>query len=460
MNKINIFACLMGGVLALSSCEKYDDLVPAQYHNVLNIRDYGLQKVTLYTTGVDPVWNFTIMKGGSEAGYQSSASISVMPEAEFKDYKEINNVLAEYLPEAYYEIPETEFSFAAEETYKIAGVKFKVSEIKELMKKTGKKYALPIVMNSDVSNVNNNLIIAQLNVETPTLGFDLAGGNLFVPGATMTQSGAEKATIEVNVEFSTVNQEFTFDAAVTEKSKKIFEEYNATHNGKYTILPEGSYTFNGKGLSFPQDATEMALSIEVDRTKLSCGEYILPLAISNVSNSHFEVESKKEVVLVGVKYLPSKLNLTVDQLSANSIQQNDGTGLAGLIDGDLTGDGYFHSKWDTPVVDAKYGNYIQVNLKTPIKSLSFEYYTRVNNGAGAPTDIKLFTSNDGQTWTEWKHIDKGLPLGGNMKYSSNIFTSENSFQYVRFAVLQSAAGSLTTGGGKYFNLHELTFYGN
>ncbi len=460
MNKINIFACLIGGALALSSCEKYDDLVPAEYHNVLNIKHYGLQKITLYTTGEDPVWNFTVMKGGSEEGYKSSASINVMTEADYKEYSNAENVQAEYLPSEYYEIPETEFSFGAKETYKIVGVKFKAAEIKKLMDNTKKKYALPIVMSSDVSNVNNNIIVAQLNVETPTLGFDLAGGNLFVPGATMTQSGNEKATIEVNVNFSTVNQNFTFDAGVTEASKKVFEEYNATQDGKYNILPEAAYTLKGKGLSFPQDAAQMALSIEVDRTKLKCGEYILPLGISNVSNGHFKVDDKKSVVLVGVKYLPSKLNLTVDQLSTNSVEVGDGSGLAGLIDGDLTGGGYFHSKWSAPVVDSKFGNYIQVNLKAPISSLSFEYYTRVNNGNGAPRNIKLFTSNDGQTWTEWKQINKGLPGGGNMKYSSNIFVSETSFKYVRFAVLQSAAGSLTSGGGTYFNLHELTFYGN
>lgn len=31
-------ACVLGGTLALSSCEKYDELFPAQYHCVLNIK--------------------------------------------------------------------------------------------------------------------------------------------------------------------------------------------------------------------------------------------------------------------------------------------------------------------------------------------------------------------------------------------------------------------------------------
>lgn len=31
-------ACVLGGTLALSSCEKYDELFPEQYHCVLNIK--------------------------------------------------------------------------------------------------------------------------------------------------------------------------------------------------------------------------------------------------------------------------------------------------------------------------------------------------------------------------------------------------------------------------------------
>lgn len=255
MNKLNIFACLMGGMLALSSCEKYDDLVPSEYHNVLNIKHHGLQKVTLYTTGDDPTWSFTVMKGGSEANYQSQATIEVMSEAEFDEYCANNNVLAKLLPSEYYVIPETELTFSEEETYKIVNVQFKVSEIKELMKSTGKKYALPIVMKSSVSNVNNNLIIPELNIETPTLSFDLAGGNQFVPGVTLTQSGEAKVTAEINVLFPTTNQwDFTFDVTTNDKASQAFEKYNESQNGKYQILPESAYTFNGKGISYPKNA--------------------------------------------------------------------------------------------------------------------------------------------------------------------------------------------------------------
>lgn len=110
------------------------------------------------------------------------------------------------------------------------------------------------------------------------------------------------------------------------------------------------------------------------------------------------------------------------------------------------------------VLDANYGNYIDIKIGKTLHSLSFDYWTRKQNGNGAPRSIRLFVSDDGSSWRKLKDINKGLPSNGNTKYSSAIFTDEEGFSYVRFAVLVSAAGDMTNSYA-YFNLHELTFYG-
>ena len=89
----------------------------------------------------------------------------------------------------------------------------------------------------------------------------------------------------------------------------------------------------------------MSLSVTIDASKLSCSEYILPLHLCNLSNKHFETDTQNDIVLLGVKYVLKKLDVKVNQLSTNSVEDGDGTGLSGLIDGDLEGSGYFHSKW-------------------------------------------------------------------------------------------------------------------
>ncbi|EJX09662.1 protein containing Region of unknown function DUF1735 [gut metagenome] len=446
-------------MLAMTSCEKYDDLVPSEYHHILNIKQYGMQRISLYTTGEDAVYKFTVMKGGSEPNSPATGLVEAMSEEEYKTYAEQNNVAEAYLPADMYQIKENQLNFAADETYKINEVTLKTSEIKKLMDKNKKHYALPIRMTSSDCTVKNELLVLQLDIETPELKFKLSGGNKYVAGATFTTDKTDKQTAQLQVVFATQNLwDFTFDAQTDEKAKQAFEAYNKAADGRYTLLPKEAYQFKNQGISFPKNTTSMTLSISIDPKKLNCGEYILPLHLSNISNENFKANEENDVVLVGIKFIPKKLNLKVSQLSTNSVENGDGTGLAGLIDGDVDGGGYFHSKWSAPVKDATYGNYIDVNIGKTLHSLSFEYWTRKQNGNGAPKHIKLFVSNDGKTWKEWKSIKKGLPGGGHAKYSSSIFTYEEGFSHVRFAVIESAAGNMTTTA-TYFNLHELTFYG-
>lgn len=459
MKNSAFFSCLMCGILTFSSCETYDDLVPSEYHHILNLKQYGMQRLSLYTTGEDAVYKFTVMKGGSEVGNAATAKIEVMAEEEFNTYAKDNNVAESYLPADKYKIHETQLNFASDETYKFGEVTLKTVDIKKLMDETQKKYVLPIRMVSSDCTVKNNLLLIQLDVETPTIAFNLADGNKFAMVSSFTSSDPQTQTAEFNVTFPMPNQwDFTFDANTDEQAMQAFNEYNAKFDNKFTLLPEKAYKFNGKGISFPKDATSMSLSVTIDASKLSCGEYILPLHLCNLSNKNFETDTQNDIVLLGVKYVPKKLDLKVSQLSTNSVEDGDGTGLSGLIDGDLEGTGYFHSKWSAPVQDAVYGNYIDLNIGKTLHSLSFDYWTRKQNGNGAPRFIRLFVSDDGSIWRKLQDINKGLPGSGNTKYSSAIFTDEEGFSYVRFAVLVSAAGDMTNSAS-YFNLHELTFYG-
>lgn len=53
---------------------------------------------------------------------------------------------------------------------------------------------------------------------------------------------------------------------------------------------------------------------------------------------------------------------------------------------------------------------------------------------------------------------KALPGSGNTQYSPAIFTDEEGFSYIRFAVLVTVAEDMTRQFTN-FNLHELAFYG-
>ena len=300
------------------------------------------------------------------------------------------------------------------------------------------------------------LIIAP-DIKSPTIGLTNTG---FVSSAQFSSHGEATLTYSLQLTLPTPNTlGLKCTVASNEEAVSAFNQYNTQHNNRYKLLPQNAYTLPDNGVvTFGEEATTASLDITFNRSALEMGEYILPLSITNPTVEGVEIDAAQRTILLGITYSPDKLELKANQFSTNSIANGDGTGLTGLIDG--IGSGlHFHSNWNSPVKDATYGNYIDVHLNQPIQAIQFDYWTRFENGNAAPTHIKLFTSTDGKVWTELGEIKSGLPTGGNQKYSSSIYRTANKFSYFRFAVLTSTAGSMTNGSS-WFNLGELTLYGN
>lgn len=458
LNKIFWATCMLGGTLALSSCETYDELFPQQYHCVLNIKDAGIRNAELYTTDAEGKIQISIMKTGSQGEALANGMLVPMSEEAFQAYCTDNNLGYAYLPAEYYSLPDKELKFGAQERYKIVEAILKTREIQKLQEThNGQKYALPLLIRSSEVSVNDSMLIIAPDIKSPTIGLTNTG---FVSSAQFSSHGEATLTYSLQLTLPTPNTwGLKCTVASNEEAVSAFNQYNTQHNNRYKLLPQNAYTLPDNGVvTFGEEATTASLDITFNRSALEMGEYILPLSITNPTVEGVEIDAAQHTILLGITYSPDKLELKANQFSTNSIANGDGTGLTGLIDG--IGSGlHFHSNWNSPVKDATYGNYIDVHLNQPIQAIQFDYWTRFENGNAAPTHIKLFTSTDGKVWTELGEIKSGLPTGGNQKYSSSIYRTANKFSYFRFAVLTSTAGSMTNGSS-WFNLGELTLYGN
>lgn len=458
LNKIFWATCILGGTFALSSCETYDELFPQQYHCVLNIKDAGIRNVELYTTDAEGKIPISIMKTGSKGDVPANGTLVPMTEEAFQAYCTNNALKYAYLPAAYYTMPNEELQFSAQERYKIMNVVLKTRDILKLQESNhGQKYALPLLLHGNGASVHDSLLIIAPDIKAPSLKLTSTG---FVSAVQFTSKGEAKQTHTVELALPTPNA-WGLKCSVTcnEEAVEAFKKYNAQNGNRYQQLPANAYTLPNNGVvTFAEAATTATMEVTFNRTALQMGEYILPLTISNPSVEGLEIKATQKTVLLGVSYSPDKLVLKASQFKANSIAEGDGTGYAGLIDG-LGAGLHFHSNWSAPVQDATYGNYIDVTLTAPIQSIKLDYWTRFENGNAAPTHIKLFTSTDGKAWTELGEIKSGLPTGANQQYSSPIYHAANKFTHFRFAVLTSTAGSMTSGKS-WFNLGELTLYGN
>lgn len=457
----NIFwaACVLGGTLALSGCEKYDQLFPEQYHCVLNMKDAGIRNVELYTTDTEGSISVSVMKTGSEGDVSANGAITPMPEESFQAYCSANGLTYAYLPAEYYSLQDNELQFSAQERYKFVKALLKTREIRQLQENTGgEQYALPLLLRGSDVSVNDSLLIIVPDIKEPAIGFANAG---FTDVVSFSSGGAATFTHTLDLTLPIPNTwGLQCTLACNDEAREAFEKYNSQSDNRYTLLPESAYTLPENGLvTFGNEAATASVDITFSRAALDMKEYILPLSIAGPTVEGVEINAARKTVLLGVTYSPDKLELKASQFHANSVvETGDGTGYTGLIDG--LGSGlHFHSKWRSTVTDATYGNYIDVTLSAPIQSVKLDYWTRFENGNAAPTHIKLFTSTNGTEWTELGDIASGLPTGANQQYSSPVYRAEQPFSHFRFAVLESVVGSMTNGSA-WFNLGELVLYGN
>ena len=446
------FAALAGLILLNTSCENYDETkIPEKYHKVLVLQSAGEQDLTLYRTGEDSDYPMCIIKAGSEDGLSAKATL-VIDQEWLEQYNEDNSKHFVILPSEYYSMETQSIQIAGQEKYKVVNVSFKTTQIDALINANPEvQYALPMRLQSDDTTISetNNYVILKPTVLVPTISFGLTG---YQKTAVTTES-SETVTIEIPVTLPLTNN-WTFDCTVR-VNKSLLDEYNQEKGTSYPLLLENTYTLE-KTCSFVPGTNSATITLKVDRTKLSLGDYILPIELQSCSQSGFEIGSER-VYLAGISYLPPQIPLSLAMLSSNATVEGDGTGLTGLFDG-LGSGKHYHSNYSGSVVDPIYGHYIDFHLSTPITYVMFDYFTRFENGNGAPTEIVLYTKTDDTEWTKLTTVTQGLPKGGNMEYQSNIYESDNPFTYLRFSVTKSVAGDVTSGSS-YFNLGELSLYG-
>lgn len=348
LNKIFWATCMLGGTLALSSCETYDELFPQQYHCVLNIKDAGIRNAELYTTDAEGKIQISIMKTGSQGEALANGMLVPMSEEAFQAYCTDNNLGYAYLPAEYYSLPDKELKFGAQERYKIVEAILKTREIQKLQEThNGQKYALPLLIRSSEVSVNDSMLIIAPDIKSPTIGLTNTG---FVSSAQFSSHGEATLTYSLQLTLPTPNTwGLKCTVASNEEAVSAFNQYNTQHNNRYKLLPQNAYTLPDNGVvTFGVEATTASLDITFNRSALEMGEYILPLSITNPTVEGVEIDAAQRTILLGITYSPDKLELKANQFSTNSIANGDGTGLTGLIDG--IGSGlHFHSNWNSPV---------------------------------------------------------------------------------------------------------------
>ena len=233
--------------------------------------------------------------------------------------------------------------------------------------------------------------------------------------------------------------------------ESLLDKYNQENESNNKLLPTGSYAWKPI-VKFTKGVNAVAITIEIDKSTLTPGGYILPIKLASCSKETFEIEKGKDFCLLCVSYSPEKaVYLDPNMLSTNALEPSEGS-LSNLLDN--LDDTYFHSAWSWSVPQEELPHYIQIDLKEPLSVFKFQYKTRHNSGGQAPQVIILKGSNDGIKYTSIGRVDQDLPKSAKAVFDSPVLQGKEVYKYIRLEVPKSTAGLNT-----YFSMAELKFWG-
>lgn len=438
--KAKIFLIFAAFVFVFTSCLE-DGLMNGldEYKTVIYFPKSDLNKVVLYKTGQNTFFDLNIYKGGSDKSTEAIVNVKLLSQAQLDDYNTTNRKTLQLLPDSCYKINSgLEVKFESGVVSKSVQIEFYTDKIDALGSEVLKNTVLPFELFSGTDSVNSekNMVLLNPEVVTPVISFQKEG--LLLYNAIPDQS--EEIPFESFLKLPVKSLwNFTVKLKV---DPALVAAYNTEKNEQYVILPDSAYSLPND-VEFVKGDILKKLNLKVDLKKLKLGYYMLPIRIDSTDMDGLVVDEKTQ--LIAIDYQPAKssmqrLALTNTMLSMQSsfIKASDGGGIDALIDSKP--ETYLHSAYSpAPKGDALYGVYFDVDMKQSATSMYFQYITR-SYANGAPKKIALYVSDDKSTWELLGTINSGLPQDGGIAYDSKVISSQKSFSYLRFSVLEGKSG--------------------
>lgn len=345
--KIRNTFLLAGSLILLGACDesKYelDSLVPEQYHKILYVNNSGKQQVTLYDTGEDYKYSFSVFKSGSDPSLTANVDVHVLTQEELDaKYSTIEAVNYKLIGTDCYSIAATHLDFSADDRYKPVDVLLNPDKIKTaIAANPSAVWVLPLQVVSENDSINSEkseLFLQITGVITPSFGF--ASSAVVVKEYTAGTPISAKVSVGLDTENSwDIDCLFEVDDAYR-------VAYNTKNKTVFRNLAEGTYTFQGE-MTLPSGTTTTDLDVTIKADQLQPGDYMLPIRIKSVSL--FEISADKALSPLAIRILGPKLDRANWDIEANTQEPNgegSGNGVAKCaIDGNSST--YWHSSWQS-----------------------------------------------------------------------------------------------------------------
>lgn len=353
MKKTLYFLFLLLGSLSLTGCKDsfaWQDRVPDGYQSITYIKNHGMHTLVMNTTEATHTDSLRIIKAGSDPSRTPSFRLRALTQAEVDSLYSLRQGIS------YRAIPDSTFTLADDGKLTFSTsqegidlpVTFKPASIFPLVKAHPEtKWVLALRMNSvnaqDSANATMSDVLYVIDVKSPIISF--AHDNI---SQTMYY---KKLDVAVPLTIKNCNEN-KWDITCTlnqTQSAQAVADYNSAHGTHYTMLPAGSYTFDG--LRLPTGKLTADATLAINRATLTNDvTYLLPLKIGSSSmGSQMQTDSTYTYVVVDV---PKYGIREVDRTGWNVLFCNNDNAMGGSEDNagigailDNNPNTYWHTGW-------------------------------------------------------------------------------------------------------------------
>lgn len=386
-NKIYIgLSLLLAFCISACTDNREENFTPTKVY----IPNSGEYAITIYNTSDAVLYPLGIYKSGA-FDQDANAELALMTEADLTAYNASKGTSYTLMPASCYKIDKFTANFGKEERNQYIDIVFNPEQIKKLPGYPTTSYVVPIQMIKASVDMNPDKMVSFVkpNVLEPMVYMTETG---YITNA-IDDKGPASIEIEVPVEVAFNN---VWDLTCNfETDPALLDKYNADNGASFMLLPAEACVYE-KAQVIKNGEKKTVLKVTVERSKLTYGEYILPLRLKSVSK--FEVNLLASTCLLGVSYQAEKLDRTGWEVIDFASEEPSGEGTNGfaalILDGNY--DTYWHSNWSEE--EKPLPLHLTIDMKQAFTVSQIDLTLRKNNGDTKAGEF--YISTDNVTWTQ------------------------------------------------------------
>lgn len=462
-------------LMAAAACADHRSDYMEEFQTMVYFRNGGEQELNLFRTGEDGLYQIPVCKSGRNLSGEISAVLIPFDEAQLAIYNITYETEYKLIPSSCYKFVDAsgaplanqgsvEMEFGPSDPYQVVSLSVNTSEVSALQEADETaEYVLAFQLFSPGKvSADINYILLKPSVEVPELSLLNSGEEPHKYTTASKERETYKNTVSLNME----ENRWDFSCSLEVKDAQWLAQYNQSKGSKYELLPANMYELPGKVLNFTQGTTEVSFDVTVIRQEMEMlKEYALPIELVSCSKKEFQINKRNNVYVLVLRLDPDQITITEDMISVSSQAPGDGDGAPALIDDNVLT--YWHTLYSRHNGDPVYGEYADIALKTPLKSIVFSYCTRSQNGNGVPVCVAVWVRNEqSEPWTQLGdniETDEMFNSVAGQWITLPVLTAQNSFRYIRFSVLKAnprESGDLRDQNTTHFTaLSELQLFG-